>query len=357
MKIQKSHKLLMGAKKVVVKGLVLSMLFTTILLSGCSQTASLGDSPVELSLAHFFPATHPAEKELVEVWGKKIEEATDGKVVITSYPGETLLDADDTYSGVVDGIADIGLSCFSYNKGRFPVSAAFEQPGIVYKNSKVASMVAWEGIKKLNPEEVQDTKLLMVIATGPGDIFSKSPVNDLEDLDGMQIRATGLTADTLELLGASPVGMPQSEAYEALSRGMVAGNLAPIEVLQTWNHADVTDYITQTPFLYNNLFYITMNLDTWDSLSTETQDIIVEISENLHKEDSIALWDRQNEVSLDWAVNEKGMELMTLSDEETQKWIELVKPLQEKYVSQNGEKAKEALETAKELAEKYNEKY
>ena len=55
-------------------------------------------------------------------------------------------------------------------------------------------MVAWEGIKELNPEEVQDTKLLMVIAPGPGDLFTTTPVRNLEDLQGLEIRATGLSA-------------------------------------------------------------------------------------------------------------------------------------------------------------------
>ncbi len=79
-------------------------------------------------------------------------------------------------------------------------------PGITYNNSKVASKVAWEGIKELNPKEVQDTKLLMVITTGPGDLFTKAPVRNLEDLKGMEIRATGLSAHTLTALGANPGG-------------------------------------------------------------------------------------------------------------------------------------------------------
>jgi TRAP-type C4-dicarboxylate transport system substrate-binding protein len=143
--------------------LVIALLTIMTIQSACAGTASAaGTGTVELKLAHFFPATHPAETELVQGWAEAINEATNGKVVITSYPNETLQKAADIYNGVVQGVADIGLSCFSYNKGRFPEMEAFEQPGIVYKNSKVASKVAWEGIKELNPKCVQDTKLLMV---------------------------------------------------------------------------------------------------------------------------------------------------------------------------------------------------
>ena len=125
---------------------------------------------------------------------------------------------------------------------------AFELPGILYKNSKVASKVANEGIEKLNPEEIQDTKLMMVLATGSGDLFTKIPIRNLKDLEGLEIRATGLSAKTVRALGAIPVAMPQSEAYEALAKGVVKGNLSPIEVLQGWRHAEATDYLTITPF-------------------------------------------------------------------------------------------------------------
>jgi len=346
-------------QSILIKGLlILALLFALTIQSSCVGTVSAEkEGTIELKLAHFFPGTHPAETELVQGWAKAIKEATNGRVVVTSYPGETLLKAADIYNGVVDGVCDIGLSCFSYNPGRFPEIEAFEQPGIVYKNSRVASKVAWEGIQELNPECVQDTKLLMVIATGPGDLFSKKPVNKLEDLKGMQIRATGLTAETLQLMGAIPVGMPQSEAYEALSKGIVAGNLAPLEVLKTWKHGEVTKYITRTPFLYNTLFYVTMNLDKWNAIPEDLQKIITDTTAKFQDEVGIGLWDKQNEDALKWATENEGLEIIELPEEEMARWIKAVEPMIDKYIEEKGEAAKKAVETAKKLAEKYNDVY
>ncbi|MCL4441843.1 MAG: TRAP transporter substrate-binding protein, partial [Firmicutes bacterium] len=332
---------------------------------GCSSGASQTDqgkkaAPVELKLAHFFPATHPAEVQLIKPWAKAVEEATGGKVKITSYPGETLLKADGIYDGVVGGIADIGLSCFSYTRGRFPVLEAFELPGVTYNNSKVASKVAWEGIKQINPKEVQDTKLMMVFSTGPGDLFTRVPVQGLKDLQGLEIRATGLSAKTLKALGANPVAMPQSEAYEALSKGVVKGNLSPVEVLQGWKHAEVTQYLTRTPFLYNTLFFITMSLDKWNSLNPDVQKAIEEVNKKYFEEVAIGLWDKQNESALKWAVEQKGMKVIKLPEGEDGKWIQLVKPIQDEFVTKNSEKGlpgQQALDTVKALAEKYNKEY
>ncbi len=354
-------------KKKLRHGLVWVGIVVLVLgLAGCGnpdpqeEGAPVSEEPIKFNLAHFFPAAHPVETELVQAWIGAVEEETGGRIQIESYPGETLSGAADTYEGVVSGIADVGLSCFTYTRGRFPVLEAFELPGIVYNNSKVASKVAWEGIKALNPEEVQDTKLLMVFATGPGDLFTRVPVESLDDLRNLEIRATGLSARTLQALGATPVGMSQPETYEALSRGIVEGNLAPVEVLQGWRHAEVTDYITQTPFLYNTLFFITMNLEKWNSLPPELQDSLQDVSEQVFESTAMNLWDWQNESALQWAVEETGQEVITLSETEAARWIELVMPLQTDFIDSMNEKGlsgEEIMETVQSLADQYNETY
>ncbi|HDQ40275.1 MAG TPA: TRAP transporter substrate-binding protein [Desulfonatronum sp.] len=318
------------------------------------------DKPVTLRLAHFFPATHPAETELVQGLAKALDEATKGRLKIVSYPGQTLLAAPEIYDGVVTGIADIGLSCFSYTRGRFPLLEVFELPGITYENSKAASRVAWDGIKALAPAEVSDTKLLMVLATGPGDLFTKVAVRTLEDLKGLEVRATGLSAKTLAALGAIPVAMPQSEAYEALSRGLVKGNLSPIEVLQGWKHAEVTDYLTLTPFLYNTLFFVTMSKSVWEGLPVDLQAAIEDVSERIFLDVAMGLWDEQNEAALTYAVETTGQQVITLSEEESARWNALVTPIQEEYLADMERKdlpGAEALQLAKELSEKYNAMY
>ncbi len=338
----------------VILLLVAGIIISVVLLSPKKPTT------VKLNLAHFFPATHPVEKVLVPKWIEAVHEGTEGQVEVTSYPGETLVKASDMYSGVVSGIADIGISCFSYTRGRFPVLEVFELPGITYENSKVSGKVAWEGIKKLDPQEVKDTHLLMVFTTGPGHLLTKVPIRSLEEIKGVEIRATGLSAKTLQTLGAVPVAMAQPETYEALSRGVVKGNLSPSEVLQGWRHAEVTNYTTLTPFLYNTLFFMTINLDTWNSLSPKLQKAITKANERVFEEVALGLWDNQNDTALNWAVNEKGMKKIELSETETQRWISKVSSIQNEFVEKMngmGLKGEEILNTVKELADKYNKVY
>lgn len=332
----------------------LAVLLAVTPLAGCGE----GEGEFKFNLAHFFPGTHPAETVFIQGWIKAVEDATDGRVKITSYPGETLLPAAGVYNGVKEGVADIGLSCFSYTVGRFPVLEAFELPGVIYNNSKVASMVAWEGIKELDPAEIQDTHMMMVIATGPGHLFTKKPVRSLEDLNGMEIRATGLSATVITLLGGTPVSMSQAEAYESLQKGVVDGNLSPVEVLKGWKHAEVTDYLTLTPFLYNTLFYVTFNNDKWESMPQDLRDKITAATEKFHEEVGIGMWDAQNEPALTYAVDETGMEVIPLSEEEQARWIDKVDGLQQDYTNKVSDLVdRDVMAYIKSLADKYNEIY
>jgi TRAP-type C4-dicarboxylate transport system substrate-binding protein len=237
------------------------------------------------------------------------------------------------------------------------VLEVFELPGIVYNDSAAATKIAWEGIQELNPKEVQDTTLMMVFTTGPGNLFTKNPVRNLDDLKGLEIRATGLSAATLQALGATPVAMPQAEAYDSLSKGVVKGNLGPTEILKGWNQAEVTNYITLTPFLYNTLFFFTINTDKWSRISEEDQQAILEINQKFFDEVACGLWDKQNEAAYSYAVDEKGMEVIELTVEEAALWTELVKPVQDDFASRMdslGFNGREILDTVQGLSDKHN---
>ena len=68
--------------------------------------------------------------------------------------------------------------------------------------------------------------------------------------------------------------------------------------------------------------------------------------------------DRQNEDALNWAVNEMGMEILELSEQEMLLWINKVEPIQSEYVEKlkkRGLNGKEILDMAKQLADKYND--
>jgi TRAP-type C4-dicarboxylate transport system substrate-binding protein len=104
---------------------------------------------------------------------------------------------------------------------------------------------------------------------------------------------------------------------------------------------------------------VTINLDSWNSIPEDLQTKILEATEKFHEEVGIGLWDSQNEEAMTWAVNEQGIEVIELSDEEKALWVEKVMPIQEEYRESIKELGVEedVLALVSELAEKYNGEY
>ncbi|MDT3698822.1 MAG: TRAP transporter substrate-binding protein [Thermincola sp.] len=361
---------------------VILILGSILLLSGCGGDSSQNSAPnteqnstdnaaapkedvkpINLTLAHFFPATHKLETEIIKGYIEAVDKATNGRVKITSYPAGTLLASTETYDGVVKGVADIGLSVYAYTRGRFPVVESFILPGLAYNNSRSASDALNEGIEILKPKELEDTHQMFSFAGGPGDLFTKKPVKSLADLKGMQIGATaGLRADAIGLLGANPVVIPMPEWYEALQKNVMEGGVSPVEALQGFRLAEVTgDYITLTPFLFNQAFFMVMNNDKWNSLPQDIQQAITEVNKTYYKEKIAPFFDEIDKAGMAFLKEKKkDFQIITLAPEESTLWQEKIKPLEAKYIGildEKGLPGADIMKTVKELVEKANAKY
>ncbi len=316
----------------------------------------------ELSLAHFQPSTHEVETVLIQGWIEKIEEATDGRVIIESYPGGTLIPGTEIYEGVVDGVADIGHSCQAYTRGRFPVQETLLVPGLYWENALVADWTLMDLIEELEPEELDNVKNMFFWTTGRGDLLTQEPVRNMEDLSALEVGVTaGERADALSRLGSTGNVLPMPDQYEAIQRGLTDGTIAPVETLKSFRIAEVVDYVTFTPMLYNQLLFMVMNLDTWNSLPPDIQDTIEEVNEEYYEEVVAGFYDWLEELAYEW-MEEEGiaLEFIELPEEEEQKWVELIEPMYDdhiEYLNEQGLPGEDIFDTTLELIDKNLEKY
>jgi len=305
----------------------------TFLLPGAFQAEA---APIKLTFSIFFPPSHGQTKAAMD-WAKEIEKQTNGKVQITVFAGGTLTKAPQCYSGVVKGISDLGFSLFAYTRGRFPVMAAVDLP-MGYPSGKVASRVAQDFAKTFNPKELQDVKVLYLHAHGPGLLHTKKPVKTLEDLKGMKIRATGLSAKVVKALGGVPVAMPQGGTYEALQKGVVEGTFGPMEVLKGWKQAEVIKYTTECYGVgYTTTFFVVMNLDKWNALPDDVKKVFDAVSDkyvNVHGK----VWD-STDIEGRKYTQKLGNKIITLSKEENARWRKAAKPVIDDFIKNtpNGE--------------------
>lgn len=302
-----------------------------VMMSGCSQggDADGSDKPVELSYSIFFPPSH-IQCKTAEAWADEVEKRSGGRIKITTYPGGSLTKAPQCYEGVVNGISDIGMSCFAYTRGRFPLLEGIDLP-VGYPDGKTASAVADEVVRTFSPDEVSDVHTLYVHAHGPGVLASRKPVSSLDEMQGLKVRATGLSSKIVTRLGGTPVAMSQPETYEALQKGVVEATLCPVETLKGWKQGEVIETITDAKALgYTTSMFVVMNNDKWNSLPADLQEILTDVSREWVTKHGEA-WDEADREGLAF-IKELNRRHIQLSDGEEALWQEKVKPILDEYV-------------------------
>jgi TRAP-type C4-dicarboxylate transport system substrate-binding protein len=320
-------------------------------LTGCKREPN---QAVELSYSVFFPPTH-IQAVTAETWAREVEKRTNGQVKITMYAGGTLTPAPQCYEQVINGVSDIGMSCFAYTQGRFPLLEGLDLP-LGYPNGKVATQVATELARKYQPKEVADTHVLYVHAHGPGLLASKKPVRALEDMKGLKVRSTGLSQKIVTALGGTPVAMSQGETYENLSKNVVDATMCPIETLKGWKQGEVISSVTDaTAVGYTTAMFVVMNKAKWDKLPADVQKTITEVSAEWVAQHGQA-WDQADADGREF-VQSLNREMITLTAEQQQRWKDAVKPVLDAYVAATKDKGlpgEQFLKDAQDLIAKYS---
>ena len=313
-----------------IAALVLCVLFI-----GFSVLTSPATGQTKLNYSIFFPAPHKHSVVATE-WAKEIEKRTNGKVQITMHYGGTLTPAPQVYDGVVKGISDIGMSCFAYTMGKFPLTEVADLP-LGSKSGRAATKLINEYCNKFKPKELDEVKVMYLHGHGPGILHSKKPVKKLEDLKGMKIRCTGMAAKIVKELGGAPVAMAMGETYDALSRGVVEGSMAPLEALQGWKWGEVVKFSTENyGSSYSTGFFVVMNKAKWNALPPDIQKIIEKVNEEWIEKTG-KLWDDIDKAGKDFMLK-LGNQIIPLSQDEDWRWTKAVKPILDDYVKKSKDK-------------------
>jgi TRAP-type C4-dicarboxylate transport system substrate-binding protein len=341
----------------VFKRMLIVFLGLTLLLGLGLVTPRLVDAQQKITLtyANFPPAsTFPCVQ--MERWAKEVEKRTTEKVKIQTFPGGTLLAAKNIFDGVIAGTADIGNFAMSYQPGRFPVSEAIDLP-IGFTSARAASLALYDAIGKY-PKEFEKVKVITLFTCPPADFMTKTPVKALKDLKGMELRASGTGAEVLKRLGATPVGMPQSEAPEAIQKGVVKGNVSSMEILKDFNFAAYLPYATEAN-LFVVTFAVVMNQDKWNALPADVKKVIDDMRREQAEWTGRYVDDHVKE-ALTWSKEKYNHQVFTLPAGDRAEIAKLVKPMFDEYakkVTAQGMPGEQIVKDVFALKEKYEKQY
>ena len=318
----------MKAKQYLLAGALVALS----MFGGCKPKG--GEAVIELSYANFPPPeTFPCVQ--MERWKQEVEKRTNGRVRIKTYPGGTLLGAKAIYDGVADGTAAIGNFAMSYQPGRFPVSEAADLPHF-FPDSKTASHRLAALLKKENPAEFAETKILTAFTCPPGVIMSSTPVESVTNLKNATLRSSGTSLEALKLLGAAPIAMPQSDVPDAIHKGVISGIVSSGEVMKDMNYAIYCKHVVEARLPVIS-FAVVMNMKKWEALPEDVKKVF----DDLYFEQ--ADWtgeyvDKHVEDALEWSKMTHGVKVVGIDDAQLAEIKAKLAPMMDAYVKRVAQK-------------------
>jgi len=263
-------------KKTLSYSIVLAALIG---MAGCSQSKDSAavdtQEATTLRFAHFWPATSATHTKVFAPWAKKIEEESGGRLKVEIFPSATLAKADAAYEATAKGTVDIGSQLQGYTNGRFPLTQITELPGLSNSATQMNCMLQTLYDDGVIASEYEDTHLLFMMGTGPGGIHTvDKPINEPNDLKGQRIRRpSAIAGDIIEAAGGTPVGLPVTDVYTSLQRGVLDGLSLPWDAMGSFKLTELANTHTNIPF-YSSAIVVTMNKGKYDNLPQDLKQVI-----------------------------------------------------------------------------------
>ena len=245
-------------------------------------------------------------------WAADVEKATGGRVKFQSLPKHPSAPP-GTFDAVRDGLMDLSYVTASYTPARHILPLMAELPGAgetAEINSVAFSRIHWKHFQKVG--EYKGVKLLAVWTHGPGQMFTKKPINSLADFQNLKIRTGGgISAEVISALGGSPFFKPAPESYELLNSGVADGVFFPLESIVSFKLDKVIGQGTIFPGgLYSSAFGFFMNEGKWNKLSKQDQAAIEKLGDEHVARTSGMAWDAGDRKGLD-VLKKSGVKIIS----------------------------------------------
>ncbi len=299
----------------------------------------------KVKFGHVAPPFHGQAKG-VDAFAAYVKEKTDGKIDIATFPAGQLGGERSMAEQVQSGTLQMAALTTAVLQNFVPQSAILDMP-FIFPDRKTAYAT-------LDDPEVQERifsyfpkKGFIAIGWTENEIRdftnNKRPVRTPEDIKGLKVRVMNspVYLDTFRQLGASPVGIPFPETYNALQTGVIDAQENPILTSVLMKFTEVTKHVTRTQHCLTECI-IVVGVDYWESLTASEQKIFREaarvaidtnrtVNAKLHEalpksNISIADYAKQNEI-----------EIIELTPEEREAFRQAMVPVWNKYRKKIGD--------------------
>lgn len=254
---------------------------------------------------------------------RRIEERTDHTIRIQELHSGAVAGVTEVLEATRDGLLDIGFTSLIFEPSNaflnnFPLFLPFGTPDAHVATE--AGRATLEAFPELTEHFETDFNQKYLIGSclenyGIGTNFSW---NAFSDLEGRRIAGAGVNLDWIA--GATPVTSNLNEAYQSIQTGVYDGYISAVPWWASFSLYEVADYFTLADFGSAYLNAVTVNLDTWNTLPEDVQEILQEVAVEYEKETAdLCASSEQEGIN---KLKSEGVEVRQINEQAKEEWAQ-----------------------------------
>ncbi len=267
----------------------LLLLIGLVLISGTcplsAQESKEAKGQLLLRLSYPVPSTS-IDGVAYEFFAKTVEQDSKGRMKIRTYPAASLVSDVEILDTVIKGNVDIGHFMIAFITPAIKEMTPFEIPGAYIGTQKTKDSEAIESIvDKIFAK--YGVKYLSALPVGTISFAANKKVKKVirmpADLKGLKVRSPGKWGgEAIKIWGGSPVTIPLGDIPIALSLGTVDVAFTSWNVIGPLKIYEPAPYVTITDMEGGAIGGLIMNLNIWNKLNKEQQDVLVSAAAKWH---------------------------------------------------------------------------
>ncbi|MDO4719032.1 MAG: DctP family TRAP transporter solute-binding subunit [Peptostreptococcaceae bacterium] len=305
--------------------------------SGGGGESSGGSETYLIRVGHVLPTNHQTHITLEEVFKKEVEEKSGGKITVEIYPNAQLGGDRKQVESVQIGSLEMCVPAASVVTGFDSDWEILDMPYLFA--DKETALRNLDG--KLGDALNEHLKEKGIVNLGFGEnglrhvINNVRPINSLEDMKGLKIRTmeSPMQVEGFKAMGSSPTPISFSELFTALQQKTVDGAECPMNILYANKLYEVQKYISKTGHIYLSCPYL-MNKTFYEGLPEDLQKVVADAVDSTVAAQRAAL--AEDEVTNTKKMEDYGIAINELPEEELQKFKDAMKPVMESYEAKSG---------------------
>lgn len=291
---------------------------------------STGEAATVIKVAHPNVPVHPMGQGY-ELFKSDLEKRSNGHFKVEIYDSSKYGNFDAVLQGLQMGVLQMGSDAPNNFSVFNPKQMLFDMPWIIpdYESSDLITdgPLGQELAQSLQKNNVTG---LGYIEIGFRNIFSSKPVRTLEDAKGLKIRATASKAHIgiLKALGMNPTPVAWGEVYTALQQKTVDAVDIDLNLGFFNKFHEEAKYVTMTNSFYSPHLVLVSNF-FWNKLNDQEKTWIKESFAVMQKFERETI--RKNEAMIKEEIKKAGGEIIELTPEERQRWVEATKNIYDEF--------------------------